>query len=439
MGDEYVEVSIDILPLGQVLSFPVLQENELLLAEGTVITSRVVELLHLRGIDSIKMHPRDAAQARDSTSEQGYSQPIEAPSQYYRVLDPRPREQVSRATLHRSVASRRLDDQIAARTELTRRPGAGRVYLRSRPIPPVAERRQRLAQRKEQEELAIARLDVLQRESMRRGRFDVGPWSQLVETQLLSLCADPDTALFIESAPSAIPYPARHCWWVCRLAMALAATLDWSREEIVALGLGALAHDVGMLRLPDKLYRSKTRIGSIERHDLAKHPIFALDLIRDSDLPEEVYFVVYQTHERGDGMGYPRGRRTPQIHPAARLTGLADAYIAMVSHRLHRNPLLPHLAMLEVIQETQAGQWDPMVTRALLKLLSLYPLGSFVELSDGRLARSIRLFPTDHRRPMVEAWDDPASIAHEPGRLVDLQSQSNLLITRAISCPQELT
>jgi HD-GYP domain-containing protein (c-di-GMP phosphodiesterase class II) len=221
--------------------------------------------------------------------------------------------------------------------------------------------------------------------------------------------------------------------------MAIAAHLNWTRQEILALGLGAICHDTGMLRISERLFRTRNRIDSLQRQDLVKHPILALDLVGlDNDLDEYVRYIVYQMHERCNGSGYPRGWTTSSIHPAARLTGLADAFVAMISHRPHRNPLLPHQAILEIMQETHAGLWEPAMTRGLLRSVSLYPLGSFMELSDGRIARSIQINAKDDRRPRLEVWVDPAAVSLEPGEVFDLAAHHKTSVSRAIAPPQML-
>lgn len=439
--NQYTEVAVDKLKIGHVLGYPVFQHDQLLLlSTGTIITPRVVRLLHQHGIETVKIHSADAASIGDSKErEEGYTKPIEGSDQFYKKLTGTPKHSVSpRAmTLFKSANSLRMDAEIRARGKLTRTPHSGGVHIRSRPVTDIKHLHEAIAQRDAREEAIAEKCRELQYEIVHRARVDAGPILRILDAELSSLTKEPDLFCLVTRAPSASPYPGLHSLLVARMSMAIAAHLNWTRQEILALGLGAICHDTGMLRISDRLYRTRNRIDSLQRQDLVKHPILALDLVGlDNDLDEYVRYIVYQMHERCNGSGYPRGWTMSSIHPAARLVGLADAFVAMISQRPHRNPLLPHQAILEIMQETHAGLWEPAITRGLLRAVSLYPLGSFVELSDGRIARSIQINAKDDRRPRMEVWIDPAAIALEPGEVLDLASQPQLTVSRAIAPPQ---
>lgn len=443
MADEYQEVEIDKLKLGYVLQFPVLQRDQLLLLSvGTVISPRVVQFLHMRGIDKVKIHAKEAAAALgDHEKEDAYAKPIESADRFYKRLATPSNvvQNLRQQTLFKSAISLRLDNEIREQGTLARFPRAGNVHVRGRPLGDIRELHDALREREAREDELAERVKELQFDTVHRARVDSGPLLALVEAALAQFGYDPDLFCLVIRAPSANPYPGRHAHLVARLSMAIGAYLGWSRAELLAVGLGALLHDTGMLRVSDRLYRTRNRIDSLQRQDLIKHPIYCLDLVGlDNDLDEYVRYIVYQTHERCNGTGYPRGWTTPSIHPAARLVGLVDAYIAMISHRPHRNPLLPHQAILEIMQETRGGLWEPAMTRGLLRAVSLYPLGSFVELSDGRIGRAVQTNPRSERQPRLEVWTDPAAIAHEPGEPLDLGTDSRVTVSRAVVPPQNL-
>lgn len=444
MDEEYQEVEIRKVRLGTVLTHPVFDHGTvLLLKEGTVLTDRIVNLLSSRGIEKIQMHAADAERmSRMDDEDEQYSPPIPPSDRYYRAFDPPPLDDRTRrhATLFRTVASRRLDEEIAERGTIERTPGPGRVFVRPRPAAPLADWRNFLRQQDQEDRALIPHCQDLLREFALRGAPNVDPLLRLVESQLQIVLANPEIACSFFVPPDANPYPGGHALRVCRLGMALAGYLGWSRDEVIATGIGGFCHDVGMLRLPEKLFRHRGRMDSLQRMDLIKHPVFSLDIMSAAtDIHESVRYIVYQAHERIDGSGYPRGRTLASIHPAARLIGLVDSFVARVSDRLHRNPLLPHQAVLELIQETHAGLWESAMTKTLVRAVSLYPLGSYLELSDGRLARSLRVNEADPRRPLLEVWDDPAALAHEPGELVELSGEPPLRVSRAIVAPQQIT
>ena len=114
--------------------------------------------------------------------------------------------------------------------------------------------------------------------------------------------------------------------------------------------------------------------------------------------------VAYQMHERANGSGYPRGRTIEQTHPLARIAAVADSFTALVSARPHRAGMLPYFAVEKLVRDTAKGLFDPQAVRGLLQAVSLFPIGSYVELNDGYVGRVIRSNAFDYTKPIVEAW-----------------------------------
>jgi HD-GYP domain-containing protein (c-di-GMP phosphodiesterase class II) len=146
-------------------------------------------------------------------------------------------------------------------------------------------------------------------------------------------------------------------------------------------------------------------------------------------IPESAWMVAYQMHERCDGTGYPRQRKAEEIHLLARIASVADAFVALVAPRPHRSGLLSYYAIAKLLKDASAGKFDANVVRHLLQVVSLFPLGSYVELNDNRVGRVLRASER-YDRPVIELWDrgsiDP------PGAIVDLSQEPNLRIMRPL-------
>lgn len=197
-----------------------------------------------------------------------------------------------------------------------------------------------------------------------------------------------------------------HSTNVATLAVAIGATLGLDDEALCDLGTGCLVHDAGMLHIDETVYQSHAVLDASQFVEIAKHPIIAADMLyRNVErVPVGVRMVVYQMHERCDGTGYPRGCRGDHIHPLAKIAAVADSYIALVSKRPHRPAMLPYHAMTKMLKDVAAGLFDSAAVRGLLQTISLFPIGSFAELSNGQLAKVIRTNGPAYDRPIVEAW-----------------------------------
>lgn len=218
-----------------------------------------------------------------------------------------------------------------------------------------------------------------------------------------------------------------HSTNVSILAVAIGATLGQDEDALTDLSMGCLVHNAGMLKIDETLYQSASLVDESDFVEIAKHPVIATDMLYKnmSRVSLGVRMIVYQMHERNDGSGYPRGRTAEAIHPLAKIAAAADAYVALVSRRPHRPAMLPYFAMTKMLEDVKAGLYDPQVVRALLQTISLFPIGSYVELNDGRMAKTIRANGPSYDRPVVEVGRGPTA------EVIDLTERPELQVVKA--------
>ena len=217
------------------------------------------------------------------------------------------------------------------------------------------------------------------------------------------------------------------------LAMSIGVQMGLDYEALMDLGLGCLMHDLGMLRVSSPTYRSKRVLDEAEFLEITRHPVETFELLERScdSLPIASRMVAYQIHERCNGSGYPRGRTAEQIHPLAKIAAVADTHVALATSRPHRPGMLPYYIIETILQGVQQGLFDASVVRALLHTFSLFPIGSFVKLSDDRVGKVIRANRHEYVNPVIETW--------QPGRrglgteILDLSQTTGLSVVAPIS------
>ncbi len=89
------------------------------------------------------------------------------------------------------------------------------------------------------------------------------------------------------------------------------------------------------------------------------------------------------------------------VNPLARVVNVADTYAALTSPQPYRPAVCPYLAIKTLLYAASDGQLDRNVARAFLNCVCLFPIGSYVELSDGLIARVLRNNGAAHTRPVV--------------------------------------
>jgi HD-GYP domain-containing protein (c-di-GMP phosphodiesterase class II) len=240
-----------------------------------------------------------------------------------------------------------------------------------------------------------------------REPISVTPLESLITAALDRMREDIDLFLALIANPYYTRSVGRNSFHVAGLALAIGAYLGLDQRALSELGLGCALHDVGMLALEDNCHLRKRRLGPAEFVSITNHPIHTMTALKPyfSQLPPASRMVAYQTHERCDGSGYPRGRTADQIHDLAKIAAVADSFIAMVSPRPHRDGIVPYYAIKSLLRDVQLGMYDSRAVRGLLHAVSLFPIGSMVGLTPRLIGRVIRSNVEQYDKPIVELWD----------------------------------
>jgi HD-GYP domain-containing protein (c-di-GMP phosphodiesterase class II) len=184
-------------------------------------------------------------------------------------------------------------------------------------------------------------------------------------------------ALCLYQSPNLADYLYRHAVNMCLVSLATASASGFSKGQVLEIGQAALLADLGMTMVPEAI------------------------LLKAGKLTELELGAAYQHHERLTGAGYPKRRANVQISQVARIVAIADTLCAMVHKRSHRDALTPQMALDKVIKMGQMNFLDPALIKNLLRYLSVYPIGTYVELVSGRMGRVVAAHPDDHLRPVI--------------------------------------
>ncbi|MFP4687060.1 MAG: HD-GYP domain-containing protein [bacterium] len=202
------------------------------------------------------------------------------------------------------------------------------------------------------------------------------------------------------------------------LAMMLADELGYEKEEIRYIGVGGLIHDVGMLIIPRPIRKKEGTFNQREKKIVQGHVKKSENCFRRfSNFDPRLKKTVLQHHEHWDGSGYPLGLKEKQIHPYARIVNLAMTYVAMNQPRYHRKQFGLAHSVREVIYKDKK-KFDPEVLKAFVRIVGIYPPGSFIRLSSGHHALVIKNNPSRPLNPVVRVITDAnGNRLQEPYRL----------------------
>jgi HD-GYP domain-containing protein (c-di-GMP phosphodiesterase class II) len=240
----------------------------------------------------------------------------------------------------------------------------------------------------------------------------------------------------------AFPIPARfvaaHAINVAQVvARVVSYDYEWAGRPLVPV-VAALLMDCGMLAVPVQLLAKAEALTADERRAVEIHPKFGAELLlwRFPTIAGPLAAAVATHHERADGTGYPGGLTGGDVPALGRLLRVADVYAALREERPHRAALDPRTALTEVLLMAEQGQVDRDFAEYLLNL-AFYPVGSLVELTDGRVGvvaanNANRLDPRAPSRPVVAVLADVEGNVLPRAEHVDLSGADRGGIARGV-------
>ena len=152
-------------------------------------------------------------------------------------------------------------------------------------------------------------------------------------------------------------------------AVAVAERLGLSDDEIAAVKLGALFHDIGTIGVPESVLRKPGALDEREWNEVKAHATIGANLLANVPMLERVRPIVLSHHERYDGTGYPQGLREDQIPLAAQIIAVADAFQAMTAERPYRRAMSSKDAQKE-LRANAGTQFNPVVVEAFIALVA---------------------------------------------------------------------
>lgn len=184
-------------------------------------------------------------------------------------------------------------------------------------------------------------------------------------------------------------------------AIVIGLQLRMPLTKLIELGVTCILHEIGQIRLPPQLYMTGKRLSAPERAKLATHPIIGFNIVKENDFPLAVQLGVLEHHERENGTGYPRKLTGNKISLYAKIIAVACSFEAITAPRMFKEARSTYDAMIEVLKN-EGKQFDDTVIKALLYSLSLFPIGAYVYLQNGKIAQVTDVNPTDPRNPVVQ-------------------------------------
>jgi len=185
-------------------------------------------------------------------------------------------------------------------------------------------------------------------------------------------------------------------------SMLIGRWMKMSEDEMKVLIEAGILHDIGKMKVDNKILNKPGKLTYEEFQEMKKHTIYGYDIIKEkSDIDDNIKKAVLSHHERMDGSGYPYGLAGDNINLYARIISIVDTYDAMTSNRIYKKKVTPFKSFDMFLTEGLA-LYDIKILNVFLNNISPYYIGSNVVLSTGESGKIVYIPPYDILSPIIE-------------------------------------
>lgn len=246
---------------------------------------------------------------------------------------------------------------------------------------------------------------------------------------IIKTCAEDEDAAIAAIHLSELESPLKQTVFSGVLMTLLAARLKQQAKERHTLMRAVLTANISFIDFQVLLNRHDKPLSPEQKQRIREHPLESKTILESAgEQDTELLNIVAQHHECSDGSGYPHKLQGEDIHLGALAVAVCEFYTAMIDKRAYRNTYQAGEALQELYKNSAAR--EKKVQTQFIKMLGIYPPGTFVKLASGETAVVHRRIP-DKVMPKTKAIFGPDKKPYLGGILRDCNNPKFKIVGHA--------
>ncbi|MBI5587782.1 MAG: HD-GYP domain-containing protein [Deltaproteobacteria bacterium] len=184
-------------------------------------------------------------------------------------------------------------------------------------------------------------------------------------------------------------YLYNHSVNVSIISLSLGRAMKLTEEQLHAVGVAALLHDIGKTGVAENIIRKPGGLSSEEWDKIKEHPLLGSNIIKRMEgMDETIGRLIYEHHVKYDHSGYPQ--TSSSLHPLSQIITISDAYDALTTLRVYQQPHSP-VEAVKVMSNFSGRHFNPDTLKAFVNMIGLYPVGTMVRLSTNEIGLVVKV------------------------------------------------
>ncbi|WP_028863044.1 HD-GYP domain-containing protein [Psychromonas aquimarina] len=262
--------------------------------------------------------------------------------------------------------------------------------------------------------------------------LDLKSVSMVTDESIDLIFDNPDALACVLNIRNKDEYLLEHSVAVSVLISIFAFHLKMGKEVIRKLAVGGFLHDVGKIKVPEKILNKPGKLTDSEFEIIKSHAAHSIDIIsRTPDISALSLEVATQHHEKLNGEGYPNGIKENNISVYGRMIAICDIFDALTSSRSYKQGYAQVKAFSILRSLADNNHLDKKLVDQFIQCMGVYPVGALVQLDSNKLAIVESHNRQDPIRPNVRPFYSLGPKNFEFGHHIDL---SKMLEEQIVKC-----